>query len=184
MEKNKREQVLELLKEGSYTKVEIADKLGMKVGGVSTQLTYLRWMGFFIIWDADKKMSLTDEAGYNAWEAAKAPAKSKSVSKRAPEVTAASLAKTVSKQEATLAVWENKLELLTADNADEDLIAEADANIILLKIKIKRNRAKLAELPEPVIEAGEVEAGEDEAGEDEAGEDEVGEDEAGEDELL
>jgi hypothetical protein len=42
---SKREQILELVKEGEYTKAKIAEKVGMKPEGVSSQFTYLRWMG-------------------------------------------------------------------------------------------------------------------------------------------
>ena len=143
---NRRDQIKELIQTGDYTKKEIAEELGIKESGVSSQLTYLRWMGFFITFDDDKKLNFVTEEEYAAWEAEKkANRKTKvSVSKKTPLEQYNGLAKTISSQEKSLATWEDKLSLLEAeDQTDDTLIPEASANITLLGIKIQRNQAKL-----------------------------------------
>ena len=145
---NRRDQIKELINTGEYTKKEVAAEIGIKESGVSSQLTYLRWMGNFIIWDENKKLSFTDEAGYSAWETAnKAGAKAKSVSTRTPAEQFAALGKTITNQKATLAKWVDKLGLLQAEKQeDPTLLPEAEANITLLEIKLGRNEDKLATL--------------------------------------
>ena len=49
--KPKREQVKDMIAEGTHTKAQIAETLGMSAASVSTQMTYLRWMGNNIIYD-------------------------------------------------------------------------------------------------------------------------------------
>lgn len=157
----RRDQIKELIETGEFTKKEIAEKLEIKESGVSSQLTYLRWMGFFIIWDEDKKLSFVDEDGYAAWEAEKktnrkTPA---STSKKTPQEQFDGLTKTIGNQEKTLAKWEDKLSLLNdEDQTDGTLIPEAEANITLLQIKIQRNQAKLED-----VDMDEVAETEDEA---------------------
>ena len=149
LKQNRREQIKELIETGELSKKEIAEKLSIKESGVSSQLTYLRWMGFFIIWDADKKLSFTDEDGYAAWEEEKKAGRKpkKSVSTKTPQEQYNALIKTVEKQEKSLAKWQDKLSLLSdEDQLDSTLIPEAEANITLLEIKISRNKARLAEV--------------------------------------
>lgn len=156
----RRDQIKELIETGEYTKKEIAEKLEIKESGVSSQLTYLRWMGFFIVWGEDKKLSFVDEDGYAAWEVEKksnkkAPA---STSKKTPKEQFDGLTKTISNQEKTLAKWEDKLSLLNDEvQTDETLVPEAEANITLLEIKIQRNQAKRSEVDMDAVEAEDVE---------------------------
>jgi len=151
MEKtNKRSLITELIKTGNYTKAEIAAEIGMKVAGVSSQLTYLRWMGNYIAWDAEKKLQFVDADAYAAWEASRSAntkkAKTKSESTRTPSAQIEALEKTMAKQSTDLKRWEDKLQLIEADNLGEDLATEAQANITLLTIKMGRNAARLEEL--------------------------------------
>jgi len=150
-DKNRRDQVVELIKLGAFTKQEIADKIGVKNSSVSSQMTYLRWMGNFIVWDEAKRLRFTDEDGFKNWSAEKdLTKKTKTTAKRDPAVSAKTLTKTINKQTTDLSVWRDKLELLNAEaTPDAELVAEAEANITLFTLKIKRNTAKLAELPPP-----------------------------------
>lgn len=155
---SKREQVKALIDEGGYTKKEIAEKLEMSESSVSSQMTYLRWQGNFITYDEDKVLSLVSEEEFNEWdEARKANRKSGPTSTKTPEEQAVAVAKTIKTQEKQLANWEKKAADIKAaledepDNEElEELSQEADANIVLLGIKLKRNKAKAAALPEPV----------------------------------
>lgn len=155
----KRDQVLALLQDPTvkYTREELAIKLQTTVASISSQFTYLRWMGNFIIFDENKKLSLVSQAEYEAWAAARsAKAGKKATATRSPEAQAVALAKTVAGQEKQLATWAAKLEQVVKDLVAEpvnetllELQTEARANVDLLTIKIKRNKAKLLELPEP-----------------------------------
>ena len=146
---SRRDQIVEMIEKGTMTKIEIAEELGIKVSGVSSQLTYLRWMGKFIIFDKETKiMAFTDEDGFAEWEAAKAAGRTtKSKSNRTPQEQFEAYTKTLATQAKSLAKWENKLSLMTEDDyevEDETLIPEAEANVTLLGIKIQRNEDKLA----------------------------------------
>jgi len=145
---NRREEIKKLISTGEFTKKEIAAEIGIKETGVSSQLTYLRWMGNFIIWDEDKNLQFTDEDGYNTWEAAKkADRKTVSVSKKTPKEQFVALSKTVVTQEKGLGKWIDKVNLLEAEPAEDDtLLPEAKAQVVLLEIKIERNQDKLAVL--------------------------------------
>lgn len=153
-EMSKRDQVLEMLKEGGYTRDEIAQKLDMTTASVSSQFTYLRWMGHFIIYDENRILSLVDQDEYEKWQAEKEKnRKTKSVSTRTPEEQAEALEKTLENQTKQLDNWREKLVKIDADmekmpNDEElqDMQAEAQANITLLEIKMKRNKAKLESL--------------------------------------
>lgn len=152
---NRREQVSELIKEGVYTKAEIAEKLGVNASSVSSQMTYLRWMGNFIIADADKKLSFCTAEEAEAVAAA-AKANKKVTESKDPQTRANALAKTIANQNKQLVAAEAKLAKVTSDLNEEpeddqliELHAEANANVVLLRIKIKRNMAAATELPEP-----------------------------------
>ena len=157
--KPRREQIKEMIDTGNFTKKEIATEIGIKDSGVSSQLTYLRWMGNFIIWDKDKKLSFTDEEGFLAWQDAnKAGRKTKSVSRRTPQEAYEATMKTISSQNKQLTKFENKVELLKAEPSDDDtLLPEAEAQIVLLNIKLQRNEAKLAEIDMTKVADEEVE---------------------------
>ena len=161
---SRRDQIKELIETGDFTKKEIAAKIGIKDSGVSSQLTYLRWMGFFITFNEDKKLNFTTEEGYAEWEATKkAGRKTKvSVSKKTPQEQYVALEKTIKSQTKSLAVWADKAGLLAAeDQEDETLLPEANANITLLGIKLGGNQVKFdaLEVPEEdeVDEVDEVE---------------------------
>jgi len=148
----KRDQVLELLKEGGYTREEIAQKLDMTTASVSSQFTYLRWMGNYIIYDENKVLSLVDQDEYKAWQAAREANKKvkTSGSSKSPEEQAEALDKTIKNQEKQLTGWREKLVKIDRDLEDDsgneellELKAEAQANIVLLEIKIKRNKGRL-----------------------------------------
>lgn len=161
---NRREQVRELINAAIYTKAQISDMIEVSSASVSSQMTYLRWMGNFIRYDADKILSFCTEEEYNAWQAElEANRKTKSTAARSPEEQAVAVAKAIDRQEKQLVTWEKKLEQITADlqaEPDDDelleLEAEANANITLLKIKVKRNYAKAEELPDVPDEDPEV----------------------------
>lgn len=164
--KSKRDQVLEMLREGGYTREEIADALDMTVASVSSQFTYLRWMGNFIIYDEDKVIHLVNQEEYDKWleeKAANRKTKS-STSAKTPQEQADALDKTIKNQTKQLENWQakktkidNDLEAMPDDDELQEMQAEAAANITLLQIKIKRNNAKLADLPEPA-DADDIEA--------------------------
>ena len=151
----RRDQVKELIALGSMTKAEIADKLEVSVACVSSQMTYLRWMGNFIKYDEDKVLSFVTEEVYEEWQKElKANRKGKATSTRTPEEQAVAIAKTITSQETSMAKWNKKLEQVEADLEKEpddeeleDLKDEAEANITLLRIKLKRNKAKAEDLP-------------------------------------
>lgn len=153
---DRRGQVKSLLEEATHTKAEIADKIGVSQASVSSQMTYLRWMGNFIKYDADKILSFCTEDEYAEWQAElQANRKTKSTAARTPEEQAKAVAQAIERQEKQLENWDKKLVQITADlqaEPDDDelleLEAEATANIVLLKLKIKRNAVKADELPE------------------------------------
>ncbi len=153
----KRDQVKEAIITGEFTKAQIAENLEMSLGSVSSQMTYLRWMGMFIKWDENKVLSMCTSDEFDAWEAEnKANRKSPAASKLTPEEQSVRTAKTLGNQAKSLVTWEKKLEGAIEINDDDateenqDYVDECEANIVLLKIKIKRNEAKAADLPEPV----------------------------------
>lgn len=175
---DRRGQVKSLIEEATHTKAEIADKIGVSQASVSSQMTYLRWMGNFIKYDEDKILSFCTEEEYEAWQAElQAKRKTKSTAARTPEEQAKAVAQAIERQEKQLENWEKKLVQITADlqaePEDEELLeleAEASANITLLKLKIKRNAVKAEELPEvpdeeEVEESDEVEESEEAEGE-------------------
>jgi hypothetical protein len=153
---DRRGQVKSLIEEACHTKAEIADKIGVSQASVSSQMTYLRWMGNFIKYDADKILSFCTEEEYEAWQAElQANRKTKSTAARTPEEQAKAVAQAIERQEKQLENWEKKLAQITADlqaePEDDELLeleAEANANITLLQLKIKRNAVKAEELPD------------------------------------
>ena len=156
----KRDQVKLLIAKGGYTRDTIAKELGMSVASVSSQFTYLRWMGNFIIFDDDKHLSLVDEATYNAWvaeKAAKAGTKKTSASAtKTPAEQYKTLAKTIGVEKKQQEAWKAKLAKIEKDQEDmpedDELIEmglEAGAMVTLLGIKVARNEKKLAAMPEP-----------------------------------
>ena len=154
--KNRRAAVEALINEGIYTKQEIADAIGTTVANVSSQMTYLRWMGKFIITNESKQLFFCSEEQAEARaEEQRAKQKGKAASARTPEQQAEVTHKTLKRQQASLETWKAKVVTLTNELAEEpddealtELLAEANANALLLEIKIKRNAAKAAELPE------------------------------------
>jgi len=156
----KRDQVKELIIKGGYTRDKIAKELNMSTASVSSQFTYLRWMGNFITFDDEKILSMVTEAEYNEWVAAKAAKagtkKSAVASTKTPAEQYKALAKTIGVEKKQLTVWEAKLITINKDLAampeDSELLemqAEASAMVVLLSIKVKRNERKLAAMPEP-----------------------------------
>lgn len=172
-EKNRREQVKEMIETGDYTKAEIAAELDVNPSSVSSQMTYLRWMGHFIVSDDDKKLRFCSEEEYNdITAAALANRKTKTTSTKTPEEQAVALQKTIANQTAQLEKAQAKCVQidfdLEHDEANAELLEmkeEADAMATILRIKLARNKAKALELPEVEVEeaeeAEEVEAEED-----------------------
>ena len=163
----KRDQVLELLKLGTYTREEMATKLGMSVASVNSQFTYLRWMKNFIKYDEDKKLSLCTEEEYDAWEASKKSAVKKSTAKaKTPQEAYVAMKKALDADIKNRNAWVTKFEAakvaLAEDENDEtlqDINAEAAAMVTLLSLKVKRGQKKFDETPEPpaaVVEDVEV----------------------------
>jgi hypothetical protein len=158
---NRREQVSDLITAGVHTKAEISEIIGVSSASVSSQMTYLRWMKNFIMYDENKILSFCTEEEYNKWQASlEANRKTKSTAARTPEEQAKATAQAIERQEKQLENWDKKLVQITSDLQgepnDEELLeleAEANANIVLLKIKIKRNAVKAAELPDVPEEA-------------------------------
>ena len=171
----KREQVKALL-DGTKTREEIAAQLGMSTASVSSQLTYLRWMGNFVIYDEDKKLSLVTEAEYNDWTAAKAAKagtkKASTGTTKTPAEQYAALTKQIGNEKKQLASWEAKqaqlVKDLINDPSDEEFVemkVEADAMVALLGVKLARANRKLATLPEPEEEVSEDDGADDVADE-------------------
>lgn len=166
--KNKRDQIKDCIEAGEMTKAEIAVKLDMSEASVATQMTYLRWMDNYILTDKETKiLSFTDKETFEKLEAEKkANHKTKSTSNRTPAERANAVAKTLGNQNKSLISWQKKLDLNNEvledhpDDADVLLnIKEATAQVALLEVKINRNEALAATLPEPVEEVvEEVEA--------------------------
>lgn len=153
---SKREQVKALIGKGGYTKQMIADELSTSIGSIGSQMTYLRWMGNFIKYDADKVLSFVTEEEHDAWqEELKANRKTTTTAAKTPEEQAIACQKAIGRQETQLTNWNKKLETIEiALDEDEDseelqeLLDEANANITLLTIKIRRNEARAETLPE------------------------------------
>ena len=167
---NRREQVKELIQAGKYTKAQIAEALEVNPASVSSQMTYLRWMGNFIVADESKVLRFVTEDEYAAHQAiAQANKKVKTgAAAKDPQTRANELAKTITKQVSQLTKMQAKLDQVLADiNEDPDdedlqeLMEEASANVTLMQIKIKRNKALAATLPEPVETDDEVSESED-----------------------
>jgi len=156
----KRDQVKALIEKGGYTREMIANELGMSVASVSSQFTYLRWMGNFIIFDDDKKLSMATEGEFNAWTAAKAAKagtkKTAAASAKTPAEQYKALAKQIGTEKKQLDTWKAKLAVIEKDVAAmpedaelHEMHAEATAMAVLLNIKVSRNEKKLAAMPEP-----------------------------------
>jgi hypothetical protein len=152
---NRREQVAELIKEGTYTKAEIAEMLEVTTASVSSQMTYLRWMGNFIKYDENKVLSFCTEDEYNSWKEELEANRKTKTSARTPEEQAEAVYNAIQRQEVQLANWRKKLTQIVDDlQADPDdaqldeFKREAEANITLLEIKISRNETKQADLPD------------------------------------
>jgi len=165
---NRREQVQELIKTGNYSKTEIAAELGVNAPSVSSQMTYLRWMGNFILSDPEtKKLRFCTEDEYNAHqELTTASRKAKTAgSAKTPQEQANALAATIAKQEkehakAVAKVAQIEAELVAEPNDEEliELLEEAKALEVISRLKVKRNKAKAAELPAPEAVVAEPEA--------------------------
>lgn len=177
-EKTKREQVKDCIELGTMTKAEIAEELSISVASVSTQMTYLRWGLMFIMTDPETKvLYFTDQATFEAFEAdKKANRKTKSTSTRTPEERAVATAKTIANQTKQLAKWEEKSalndEILSEhpEDANAELnVKESVAMIALLEVKLVRNEALAAELPDPVTPEEVEEAEEDAEGAEDEG---------------
>lgn len=153
----KRDLVKAEIKKGTQTKIQIAESLEMSPASVASQMTYLRWMGKFIKYDADKVLSFCTEEEYDAWQdELKANRKTKAVSTKTPQEQANALAKTIKTQNGTMAKWQKKVndaELALVDEPEDaellECVEEGEANVTLLKIKIRRNEERASELPEP-----------------------------------
>jgi len=153
--KNRREQVAELIEEGAHTKAEIAEALDISPASVSSQMTYLRWMGHFIKYDDNKVLSFCSEDEHAAWQAELAANRKGKTSARTPEEQAEATYNTIQRQETQLSNWQKKLAQIEADIQDDpedeqldEFKREAEANITLLEIKLSRNRAKQEDLPD------------------------------------
>jgi hypothetical protein len=164
---NKRDQVKALITLGTMTKIEMAAELDMSVGSCSTQMTYLRWMDNYIFTHPETKIiSFITKEEADAIEAAK-PAKgsSKKASTRTPAERAVAVAKTIATQETALGKWNAKVveleEVLEAVPDDADAILnmkEAVAQVALHEVKLERNEALAADLPDLEDAQAEVEA--------------------------
>lgn len=168
---SRREQVKELIEKGTYTKAEIAAELGINPGSVSSQMTYLRWMGNFILTDPEtKKLSFCSEEDYKEYTtkvAAARQAKAGSAAK-SPQERANALAGTIKRQETQLKNANDKVAKIQKDLADEpddvelqELLEEAQANMVIVRNKLKRNKALAESLPEPTETAETVDEPED-----------------------
>jgi len=150
--KTKREQVKDLIAEGGHTKADIAEALEMSVSSVSSQMTYLRWMGNNIVYNEDKVLSLVTVEEFEAWQATRAArtteGRAKKASTKSPEEQMAAVTRTLKGAMTALNNWEARIVKTTEDNIEdfEEFTAESSANVVLLEIKIKRAEAKIEEL--------------------------------------
>jgi hypothetical protein len=155
---SKRDQVLAFLTLGTHTRIQMAEALDCKVASISSNFTYLRWMGNFITANEDGTMRLCTEEESVALEEAKvANRKAKSTAEpKTPEEQAAAANKALARAEKTLETWEQRQDAILVELEGDDEVTEeltdrrdeAAANITLLKIKIKRTKARLIDLPE------------------------------------
>lgn len=168
---NRREEVAELIKEGTHTKAEIAELLEVSPASVSSQMTYLRWMGNFIMYDENKILNFCDEETHAAWKAELEANRQTKASARTPEEQAEATYNATARQQVQLTNWRKKLDQINKDLVEDpeddqldEFKREAEANITLLEIKISRNEIKAADLPdyEPPAEEAETEAPADE----------------------
>ena len=154
---SKKERVLQMLEEGTYTKGEMAEELDCKIGSINSNFTYLRWGGYFIKTDEEGICSLITEEEAKAIEAEKlAKRKEKTpATTKTPAEQLEAVKKSLKRMNTTLENWEQKQDniLIELDELDrepnedeQDLREEAAANITLYKIKIKRANARLADL--------------------------------------
>lgn len=158
----KRDQVLAMLREGKHTREQIATTLGMSTASVSSQFTYLRWMGNYIVADAATKIvSLASETEFAAWEADRAANRktkttTSATSTKSPAEQYDSAKKAVEATTKQLTAWAAKLEQAEKDLAAEtdnalirELYEEASAMVTLTTIKLRRQQVKLDALPVP-----------------------------------
>lgn len=160
-DKPKREQVKDLIAEGVHTKAQIADNLSMSAASVSSQMTYLRWMGNNIIYSAEKILSFVTADEFTEWKDAQAATKKvKKVSTKAPADQLKAAEKSLKGAITALNNWEIRVEKTTAEDIEdfEEFTAESSANIVLLGIKIKRATARVEELTELVANTPEADA--------------------------
>jgi len=152
---SQRELVKELIETGEYTKAAIAEKLDMSAGSVSTQMTYLRWMGLFIATNPETKiLTFCSQEEFEAMEAEKkAKAKTKTTSIKAPQERYDAVVKTIANQEKALEKWQTKVTdaqaVLEDHPDDEDVLLslkEAEAMVIVTEVKLARNNKLMDEL--------------------------------------
>lgn len=144
----KRKEILDLIAEGKYTKKEISDRVEVKPAGVSSQMTYLRWMGYNIeIIDGVYRV-LTDEEA--AAFAASKPTKKSNGSKGHPIYKAWRALKTRAKAQESL----DKLrEIELPEDTVDIFIDEHNAKMIILEARIYRNNIILENLGDADVEA-------------------------------
>ena len=134
----KRKQILNLVEEGKHTKQEIADALEMKMAGVSSQFTYLRWGGYNVA-IVDGVCQLLSDEDYAAMKSKK-KSKAKAVSKLpfVERVRRAFQAK---------ARAEKRIETLKAQELAEGLedvfVEEHAAKVTIEEAKVRRNEITL-----------------------------------------
>lgn len=151
--------------------------LETKPGNVSSQMTYLRWQGNFIVTEPETRiLKFVTEDEFKVFEDANATAKAskKATTSKSPQERADALVGTITKQKAALIKAEERVTQIEKDLAleptDEELIEMlelAKAERVILANKLKKNIALAETLPEPNVAApvGEPEAGGEPAGE-------------------
>ena len=143
----KRKEILDLIAQGKYTKKEISDRVEVKPAGVSSQMTYLRWMGYNIeIIDGVYKV-LTDEEAL-AFAASKPPKKSNG-SKGHPIYKAWRALKTRAKAQESFAKLQ---EIELPEDTVDIFIDEHNAKMVILEARIYRNNIILENLSDADVE--------------------------------
>lgn len=138
-----RDQVLDLLRIGCYTKLGISNLLKISVASVASHMTILKHKGHFIIYDAEfKQLSLATKKRYEAWRLAK---------RKAPltvEELIEKYTRKINRLVRALYKWEFKDTPTDNSTSPEEALQEVKAHMFLLELEIKRVTKKLSLLLE------------------------------------
>lgn len=147
---NQRTKVAALIECGEYTKVQMADTLGISVPSIGTQMTYLRIAGMFMTYNDDRVYNFCSEEDFKHWDSSrKANTKAKAEPKTVEEqynTLVKSLKRLNTQFENTSAKLPNLKAIAEDDQAsseDVENFNEAEAKSTILVVAIRRAERRL-----------------------------------------